>query len=380
MVNPRVDVLFGFAYDPDVRVRRVSQALATAGYRVRILAWDREAKLPTHDFDGPVEIKRSHVRSRVGRRWAQLPFLAKAVASHVPSMRRDPPDIIHAVDLPMLLATLLIAPLVGRPRIVYDAFEIYEVMESRKYPGWLLRFIGWLERHLPRFATLVITPGEERRAYFAERGIASVIVGNWIDPPLQLPSRDEARARLGLPGGLPAILYAGGLDPSRDLASLVRHATAHPEHLVLVAGRGEQAAWLQDQTDTPNLRYLGWLPDPDVALAAADVLYYALVSGHPYAAHAAPNNLYTAIAYTIPIVFRAGGELTVIASRHFIGLPFTDDSSLAEGIGTLLEPATKRAVREALRSLQATYTWERARASLLAAYPRPVTASKSDRP
>ena len=380
MPDPRVDVLFGFAYDPDVRVRRVSQALATAGYRVRILAWDREARLPKHEFDGPVEVERSHVRSTVGRRWGQLPYVARAVAHHVPSMRRNPPDILHAVDLPMLLAALLVAPLIGRPRIVYDAFEIYEVMESRKYPTWLLRCIGFVERRLPRFASLVITPGEERQAYFAERGIPSVVVGNWIDPPAQMPSRNEARIHLGLPVDQPAILYAGGLDPSRDLASLVRHARAHPEHLVLVAGRGEQAEWLRTRTDVPNLQFLGWLPDPDVALAAADVLYYALVPGHPYARHAAPNNLYSAIAYAVPIVFRAGGEFALLASRHFIGLPFSDDESLAECIEKLLEPAANQAVRETLRSLQSTYTWERARASLVAAYPRPPSVSSSERP
>ena len=380
MAEARIDILFGFAYDPDVRVRRTAQALAEAGYRVRILAWDRDAKLPVHEFDGPVEVERSHIRSWVGRRWGQLPFLARAVAGHVPAMRRDRPEIIHAVDLPMLLAALVVAPLVGRPRIVYDAFEIYEAMESQKYPGWLLRVIGFVERYLPRVADLVITPGEERQAYFAARGIRSVVVGNWIDPPEQLSSREAARRELGIPQDAPAILYAGGLDPSRDVRSLVRHAEAHPEHHVLIAGRGEQGTWLQGLSGPPNLHFLGWLPNPDAALAAADVLYYALVPDHPYAGHAAPNNLYTAIAYAIPIVYRAGGEFTLLAARHNIGLTFTDDSSLAAAVDELLQPDANRAIRDELRSLQMTYSWKRARASLLAAYPSPLRARSSDRP
>ena len=60
----------------------------------------------------------------------QLLYLARAVLAYVPLIRADPPSVLHAVDLPMFIAAILIAPLAGRPRIVYDAFEIYSIMES----------------------------------------------------------------------------------------------------------------------------------------------------------------------------------------------------------------------------------------------------------
>jgi glycosyltransferase involved in cell wall biosynthesis len=373
VTSPRVDVLFGFAYDPDVRVRRISQALAGAGYDVRIFAWDRDQRLPEREHDGRVEVRRVHLASYRGRGWSQLFYLARAVARYVPDILRRPPDILHAVDLPMLLAAILIAPLTGRrPLIVYDAFEIYAIMESHKYPRWVLRAIAVAERLLPRYADLVITPGEGRQRYFAERGIRSVVVPNWIDPAPPGKSHEDARRALEIPPEALTILYAGGLDPSRDLASLVRHARRHPAHTVLVAGNGEQAPSLSEQAATiPNLRLLGWLADPSEPLAAADMLYYSLLPDHPYATFAAPNNLYTAIAYAIPLVHRMQGEVSVLAERHPIGASFNDDGTLDAAIAELAEPGANAHVRHELRRLQRHYRWSKARARLLAAYPKP---------
>ena len=373
MTAPKVDMLFGFAYDPDVRVRRISQALAGAGYDVRIFAWDRDQRLPTREHDGPVEVVRVHLASHRGRGWSQLFYLMRAVARYVPAIIRRRPDILHAIDLPMLLAAILIAPLTGRrPLIVYDAFEIYAVMESHKYPRWLLRAIAVAERVLPRFADLVITPGDGRQQYFARRGIRSVVVPNWIDPPPAGTSRDEARQALGLDSEAVTILYAGGLDPSRDLGPLVRHARRHPAHSVLIAGNGEQATSLRgDAATIPNLRLLGWLSDPTMPLAAADMLYYCLRPEHPYATFAAPNNLYTAIAHAIPLVHRGQGEVGQLAERHPIGASFEDDATLDAAIAGMADPSANARVRDQLRRLQRTYRWSKARARLLAAYPKP---------
>jgi hypothetical protein len=376
---PRVDMLFGSAHRPDVRVRRISRALADAGYAVRILAWDRAERLPKVDRDGTVEVRRVHVASYHDRGWSQVFFLSRAVVRYVPHILRRPPDILHAIDLPMLLAAIIVAPFAGRrPRIVYDAFEIYAILEAHKYPRWVLRLIGAAEWLLPRFADLVITPGEGRRRYFARRGIASVVVPNWVDAPDAEMSRTDARSALGIPIDAVTVVYAGGLDRSRDLSSLVGHARRQPEHTVLIAGRGEQEASLRRQAERiPNLWVLGWLPDPSVVLAAADVMYYSLNADHPYATFAAPNNLYVAVAHAIPLVHRAQGEIRELAERHEIGASFDDDASLDAAIASLAEPMTNARVRDSLRRLQGDFPWPTARARLLAAYPMPPSTTTS---
>lgn len=378
----RVDVLFAFAYHPDVRVRRITQALAEAGYLVRILAWDRQVTLPESEHDGTVEVRRVRVRSRLDRGWTQLLYLGRAVLRFIPYLWRDPPSVLHAVDLPMLLAAFLLAPFTRRrPLIVYDAFEIYALMESHKYPRWLLRVIGRVEQLASHAADLVITPGYGRQAYFQDRGTRSTVVANWIDPPAAPIPRAEARMRLGLPPEAVVVAYAGGLDPSRDLDPLVGHARRHPEHLVLIAGRGIQEERLRAAAEElPNLRVLGWLPDPSDLLAAADMAYYALRTDHPYAAHAAPNNLYTAIAHALPLLHRGQGEIGLLAGEHRIGRAFASDAELDAAIASLAEPAVNAAVRAELCGLQATYNWARARTALLEAYARLPSTSSSDSP
>jgi glycosyltransferase involved in cell wall biosynthesis len=277
---------------------------------------------------------------------------------------------LHAVDLPMLMAAILIAPLAGRPRIVYDAFEIYSIMESHKYPRWLLWIVGWLERLLPRFADLVLTVGEERQAWFRARGVESTVVANWIDAPTDPPSRDDARRSLGIPLDRFVILYAGGLDPTRDVDSLLRHAERAPDDLVVIAGRGNDEDRLRSAAEgLANVRILGFVADPTPLTLAADLLYYALVDDHPYAAHAAPNNLYVAISHGIPLIHRGQGEIGLLAARHRIGAAFHDDRTLDTAIDELRDPRIREVVGEELRELRGRYSWSRARAALLSAYP-----------
>jgi len=371
-LGSRVDFLLAKAYDPDLRVRRTGYALADAGYRPRVLAWDRSGMRPEESEDGPIHVHRIRVRSRPSRGWTQIFFLFRVAREFLRLMRQDPPQVIHAVDLPMLIVALALAPMLpgSRPAIVYDAFEIHALMGVHRYSRWLVAIIRITERYLPRLADLVITPGVDRQAYFAARGIRSVAVPNWVDPPQRLADRDEARAQFGLDGRF-CIVYAGGLIGSRDLDPLIRYAQHHPNDVVLIAGSGDAEGSLRTATaSVPNVRLLGWLPDTSELFAAADALYYALKPDHPYASHAAPNNLYIAIANAVPLVFRAQGELSAVSARHRIGEVFVDDTTLERAIGALRDPHHNAAVRADLRMLQEEFRWADAAARLVGTYPR----------
>lgn len=369
-------MLLAVGYDPDVRVRRETQALASAGCAVRILAWDRDGTRPRRDVDGPVRVERLAVRSRWGRGWTQLFALPRVFVHYLAAVRRRRPDVLHAVDLPMLVAALLIAPLAGRPRIVYDAFEVYRVMVSHRLPAPILWLSGLLERRLPRRAELVITPGERRRQYFAALGIESICIPNWIDPPAVRPVRAEARLRLGIPADQFCVAYAGALNPARDLDALLRHARRRPDHLVVIAGTGDDEQRLRDAaTALPNVRMAGWLADPSDLLAAADAMYYALRPEHPYAALAAPNNLYVAIAHQVPLAYREQGELAEVGAQHEIGVPFSDDIGLDAAFDRLADSEVNARVRAELAALADSYLWATAAERLVRAYPMNGTAT-----
>ena len=160
----------------------------------------------------------------------------------------------------------------------------------------------------------------------------------------------------------------------------MRHAERHPEHVIVIAGRGSEEARLRaGWGSTPNVRFLGYLPDPAPVTVAADVLDDSLDPEHPYSVHAAPNNLYVAIAYAIPLVHRGEGEIGVLAARHRIGAAFHDDVSLDAAIEELIQPDTHAAISAELGSLQVQYSWARARAALLSVYPRTGRTMSSPR-
>ena len=377
----RVDVLLAVGYDPDVRVRRITQALADAGCRVRILAWDRDGTRPTAEDDGPVSVRRVSVRSRWGRGWTQVFALPRLFIRYLAAVRRRRPDVLHAVDLPMLVAAVLIAPLAGRPRIVYDAFEVYRLMMGDRLPTPILWAIGLLERRLPRRAQLVVTPGERRRAYFARLGVSSISIPNWVDPPPVRPDHAAARRDLQIPPDTFCVAYAGALNEARDVDALLRHARRRPDHLVIIAGTGEDEPRLRTMAaDLPNVRLAGWLADPSSLLAAADAMYYALRPDHPYAALAAPNNLYVAIAHQVPLAYRAQGELAEVGEEHEIGVPFSDDESLDAALDQLADPQVNGRVRGSLAELGESYRWEIAAERLVRVYPMNGSAASSATP
>ncbi len=364
----KIDFLLAVAYDPDPRVRREARALAAAGHEVRVLAWDRDGTRSPVEWDGRVQIERVAVRSRWGRGLTQIFFFARLLAAYLRLVRARRPDALHAVDLPMLCAALAIRPFVGRPLLVYDAFEIYSVMASRGLTP-LVPLLRWLEVMLPRRADVVIAPGEIRQRWFARRGIRAITVPNWIDPPSQQPDRDVAREQLGLPLDRFVVAYVGGLLSVRDLDALLRHAERRPDDIAVFAGRGEDAARIEEAARRmENVRYLGWLRDPSVLLAAVDVLFYSLQSDFAYAALAAPNNLYSAIAFAVPLAYRPQGELRLIGERHRLGRVFDTDAELDAALDALREPELNASIRAELRGIRDAYAWSRAAETLLAAY------------
>jgi glycosyltransferase involved in cell wall biosynthesis len=94
-----------------------------------------------------------------------------------------------------------------------------------------------------------------------------------------IPPRQSARAALGLPPGAPAIGYVGRLVPRKGLVYLIEAmagvTAALPEACLVIAGGGDQEAWLRARADAlglgPAVRFLGVRRDVATVLAGLDV-------------------------------------------------------------------------------------------------------------
>ncbi len=105
----------------------------------------------------------------------------------------------------------------------------------------------------------------------------------WAQPPttpafLNPPSREEARARLGLPLDCPVIIVSGGGWGVGDVAGGIEESLAIKDSRVIaLCGRNEavKAALEEEFSDEPRLRVEGFTNEMATFLSAGDVLIHA---------------------------------------------------------------------------------------------------------
>jgi glycosyltransferase involved in cell wall biosynthesis len=88
------------------------------------------------------------------------------------------------------------------------------------------------------------------------------------------PARSEARARLGLPRDRPIALYAGRINETKGLDSILALASLRPEVLFLLVGSEGEGAIEAAASANANVRIVPWQAPPALPawLAAADIL------------------------------------------------------------------------------------------------------------
>ena len=130
---------------------------------------------------------------------------------------------------------------------------------------------GKANRMTARWCTGVLLGMEEAQHYFP--GSHCTVVGTPVrDELAHLPSREEARERLGIPQDKTVILVTGGSQGARNLNTLlVEAAKADPEVFYLViAGRFDFPRVATLAQDAPNVHVIGFCNDMPAAYAAAD--------------------------------------------------------------------------------------------------------------
>lgn len=164
---------------------------------------------------------------------------------------------------------------------------------------------------------------------------------------IRLPSRAEARARLGWPADRSIVLYVGRLVPGKGIEELVAAfgAIEDTRALGIVVGSGPLRSLLDGR---PNVRCVGALPPDDVpvAMAAADML--AL----PSHSEGLPTVLMEAALADLPIVTTdAPGCIDLAADGRASVVKVGDAAGLADAIGAVIaDPAAAAARAKRMRA------------------------------
>jgi glycosyltransferase involved in cell wall biosynthesis len=373
----RVLMLLGNAFDPDVRVYSEARSLVAAGYSVRILAWDRDRRLPTTDVIDGIDVERIRVRSTHGRGAVQAYYTGLVSLAMVTRAARLTFDVIHAHDMDTLSAGYLIALRTGKP-LIYDSHEDYAGMLHGTIPGWMEHVIRRLETILVRRIDLLITVGETLRRQFEARGCRQcLVIGNWKRLSEYRPDaevRRRVRRELAIPDNAVVVVYIANLGRERRIAELLEAVRDRPDVHLVIGGTGfQEQAVRHAATASRNIHYLGFVKPGDVPAytVASDVVYYGFDVTNPNARYSAPNKLFEALAAGCCIVSGHFGEIQHVVAEYDCGIlvdHFTV-GQLGRALDACRDPQRlSRWKQNAARAGAERYSWERAEQLLLLAY------------
>jgi glycosyltransferase involved in cell wall biosynthesis len=226
-----------FASDP--RVEKEALALASAGWDVTVLAWNRSGTLPAVERRegfaiervGPVAAYGSGLKNLAGFRGFWDAAARRAV--------QLTPSVVHCHDLDTAPAGLSAVKALAGTRLVVDFHELYR--ESRMVPrgavlGGLARAaIDALERRVLARADAVIVSTEAMRDRYVVLGVSPVVIENAPDAQMFTP---EVAAELH--DGF-RVCYAGQKRYTESLIALAEAVQRDPRFHARLAGGGVSA-------------------------------------------------------------------------------------------------------------------------------------------
>jgi glycosyltransferase involved in cell wall biosynthesis len=373
-----VVMLLSNGYEPDRRVQKEAHTLAAAGYRVTIIAWDRNANLPPHEIEQTPESDVAVVRIRVpagygtGRELLPKMLLFWWRALH--EIRRAHPAVVHAHDLDTLPLAWCYGSSVGIP-VVFDAHEFYPGMVRAHVGRWASNALEWMEKTLVARVAGVITVGERLAAHYRAMGAQVWIVHN--SQPLrdldELNAAGQEKRRVwGVPEDDLLVIYVGMLTHDRLITPLVEAVKQMDRVWLVVGGEGPQRAALEAAA-CERIKVLGWVPPDDVirVVSTGDVVYYGLDESNPNSRYFMPNLAFHALAAGRPLLVTPVGEIADVVRQSGCGVVMeTASAEAAQAALALLADSDLRVTlgQRARYICQEQYNWFLAAKQLLALY------------
>lgn len=356
----------------DPRVLRESRALVAAGYRVTVIAWDRDSGTDSESEEEGVRVIRTGPRSpyrSVGKVFAGLiGFWARALRAS----RGLDFDCVHCHDLDTLPLGKIMAWLRGKP-VLYDAHEIYSNMVKKDTPRVALAL--WpLEKSLSSMADEIVTVNEEMVSILSKRRKTSArLVRNSPDlDALKGVGASDTRRKYGLEGFL--VSYLGSLEPGRSVEELSTIFSPEDGVTVVIGGTGTLRPFVEEKAaENPCVHFIGQV-GTDEALritCASDLVPAVHDPTNPNYVMGTPIKVLEAMACGRAVVTSKGISISEIVDGAGCGFVIEyGPRSLFDAVISASRSPEKLAKMGRLGAeyYQHHLSWERSKAELLEAY------------
>lgn len=306
----------------------------------------------------------------------------------IPPTRLRIEKAVHGVTAPLyaalsghdLIYSRNVLPLlVGLAAGKYVMFESHRILREH-YPV-TYRTIRRIMRH-PRFLG-VVTNAAFVADSFVEMGFSReqvAIAHNCFDPAdlADKLTKVQARERLGLPQGAKIVCYAGHIQKSKGIETIVQMAALSPELSYLICGGFPQdvatAQRLARNAGATNMTFTGWIDVHALGpyLYASDVLLIPPTSA-PLRRHGntvMPIKTYTYLATGRPIVAPRQDDVYEVlhdGKNCLLSTPDRVDLAVATVRRLFAEPELAAQIAAQALADSERYTWE-ARATTIQAF------------
>jgi glycosyltransferase involved in cell wall biosynthesis len=370
----------------DARVIKEASSLAGAGHETTVIGMREEGQAVRERIEGfdVIRVRLDPVPRGIASpqrpartlRTASLAFvLVDYYARALRAALRLRADVYHAHDL-VTLPVAWAAARRRRARLVYDAHELFS--EIGRLGAVARRLFRWMEAALIGRADRVITVNESIATELSRR--------YRVPPPLVVmncprtagfrPDRAALRQRVGIPDGVPIVLFQGMFMPHRGLENLVRASSRFARAHLVFMGWGpllEPLRRLAREAGATRVHFTEGVPLADLLrfTSGADVgaIPYRNVGLNNYLT--SPNKLFEYCAAGVPVVASRFPELAKVVEGLGVGRTFDpeDPADIARAVDALVED--ERALgcaRENVARAAGRFTWENESAKLLDLY------------
>jgi glycosyltransferase involved in cell wall biosynthesis len=376
-ISVKVLMFVSNAFVSDPRVYNEARSLIKAGYKVTVIAWDREKENPPRqDWDGIQVIRlRTKLPLYYGFAswlWLGLNLLSwqwQAYRQSIVLHRKTCFDVIHCHDLDTLPIGIRLRRKLGLP-LIYDAHEIYGYMISGTYPGWVVNLFLWLEKRLISRVDKIINVCEPQKEYFngiTKKPVTLIMNCKQLQTPEYQPTDGKSNFTL---------LYIGVLDQRRSVPMLIKAVKELSDVRCLIGGTGLPGyiqALEEECSNTSNVTFLGRVPFDEVIpmTKEADCVFLMLSPKDLNNRLAFANKQFEAMVCGRPIICTRGTHSGDVTEQEQVGLSVEySKEALKEAITTLRDDVQLREQlgKNALRAAITKYNWQKQEETLLELY------------
>jgi glycosyltransferase involved in cell wall biosynthesis len=388
-----VAVVVGRTFAIDFRVRPQARALASHGFDVRVLCWDRQGRRPSTEFVDQCLVRNIRFGKTAALAFSRLYRLYYVISALffqvaillwvVRQIGRARTLLLHAHDFNTLLGCVAASELFkDRVRLVYDCHELTPGVYKEWYGSLISAIVGRLEFAALSRVNAIVAANEAIHRHLSQQSRArGVVIYNCPaigDIPRIRPL--DAKNKLGLRNFF-VVLFSGQVRQDYDFSMMLDAARdlmrgGLSNFRFVFTGPLETSTFLRDAVSNEGLEDLfdfrGWVSSEDLMLyyIASDLSFAVTRDVGPNAKILTPVKLFESMACGVPVVVRDGTLAAHIVREWRCGIVVHESTAFS---AELIRLSQQRHVLRALgaagqEAFRLEYNWDHMQCRLLQLY------------